>query len=87
MILTKREKNLIARWIEPHPHKPDPAEAVLIQYCISVWALIGYLEGADGDVAEVADAYCVPAEAVEAALAYYRKHQHLIEARLAANAA
>jgi uncharacterized protein (DUF433 family) len=87
MLLTKREKELLARWIEPHPHKPDPAEAVLAQYSIPVWALIGRLEGAVGDIAEVAAAYGVPEEAVEAALAYYRKRPYPIEARLVANGA
>ncbi len=86
MILSKHERALIERWITAKPHEADPAEAVLAQSFIPVWAIIGYLEGVDGDVAQTAVAYRVPEEAVEAALAYYRKHQHLIEARLTANA-
>jgi hypothetical protein len=31
--------------------------------------------------------YAVPAEAVEAALAYYARNQEIVDARLAANAA
>ncbi len=85
--MTKRERELIERWIRQDPHDSDPAEAVLAESGISVWALIGHLQGVDGDVAEVAADYQVPCEAVEAAVAYYRKHQHFIEARLAANAA
>lgn len=87
MILTKRERELIEGWIRPDPHDPDPAEAVLREHQIPVWALIGHLRVVDGDVAEVAADYDVLCEAVDAAVAYYHQHQHLIEARLTANAA
>ena len=87
MILTKRERELIARWIQPDAHDANPAEAVLAEYGVPIWALIGHLRVVDGDVAEVAADYEVPCEAVDAAVAYYHKHQHLIEARLTANAA
>jgi uncharacterized protein (DUF433 family) len=41
----------------------------------------------DGDVAQLAAAYALPREAVEAALAYYHRHKELIDARIALNAA
>jgi uncharacterized protein (DUF433 family) len=81
------EQALIDRWIEPNPHRPDPAEAVLKSYGVSVWALVGYLAMVCGDAARVAQDYEIPLEAVEAALAYYRRHQPLIDARIAANLA
>jgi uncharacterized protein (DUF433 family) len=82
-----QEQELIARHIEPNPHRLGPHEARLKEYGVSVWALVGYWKGAGGDVDQVAEAYQVPREAVEAALAYYHQHQYLIDARLALNAA
>ncbi len=82
-----RGQELIARHIEPNPHRSGPHEARLKEYGVSVWALVGYWKGTSGDVDQVAEAYQVPREAVEAALAYYRQHQYLIDARLALNAA
>ena len=81
-----QEQQLIERWIEPHPWKRGVEEARLIDSKVSVWALIGYLRMVDGDVACTAEGYKVPQEAVEAALAYYRRHKALIDGRLAANA-
>ena len=82
-----RDQELIARHIEPNPHRSGQHEARLKEYGVSVWALVGYWKGAGGDVDQVAEANQVPREAVEAALAYYRQHQYLIDARLALNAA
>ena len=87
MALRKREYELIERWIEQSPRGSDPAEARLVAFGIPVWALVGYLEAVENDVARVADDYEVPREAVEAALAYYRRHREVIDARTAANAA
>jgi uncharacterized protein (DUF433 family) len=87
MALLEQEQELIKRWIEQQPHRPDPAEARLVEFGIPVWALVGYLEAVRNDVAQVADDYEVPCEAVEAALAYYRQHRQVIDARIAANAA
>jgi uncharacterized protein (DUF433 family) len=45
-----------------------------------VWIVISYLKGAE--IPEVAAAYDVPEEAIVAAIAYYRRHRALIDARL-----
>ena len=82
-----QEQELIARHIEPNPHRSGPHEARLKEYGVSVWALVGYWKGTNGDVAEVAEAYDVPSEAVEAALAHYRRYKELIDARLLLNEA
>jgi uncharacterized protein (DUF433 family) len=73
---------LIERWIRPHPHHSNPADAVLAESSVPVYALIGHLPVAQGDLDQVADAYEVPREAVEAALAYYRRNRAAIDARI-----
>ena len=79
------DQELIEKYIEPNPNRPGVAEARITGYGVSVWALVGYLEAVHGDIAQVADDYGLPREAVEAALAYYHRHKGLIDARLAAN--
>jgi len=79
------EEQLIEQYIELNPHKPWLAEARLKEYGIAVWALVGYLPAVEGDVNRVAADYEIPREAVDAALAYYHRHQSLIDARLQAN--
>jgi uncharacterized protein (DUF433 family) len=77
--------DLIARYIEENPAKPGLADARLIGYAVPVWALIGYLPAVGHRADKVAEDYDLPVEAVEAALAYYRQHQDVIDARIAAN--
>ena len=50
-----------------------------------IWALIGYLPAVDGELAQVAEDYGVPLEAVEAAIAFYQRYPAIIDARIAAN--
>jgi uncharacterized protein (DUF433 family) len=82
-----RLDKLIEQYIEPNPARPGKADARLAGYGVSVWALVSYFEAAHGDVARVAADYDVPREAVEAALAYYRRHKDVIDARRAVDAA
>jgi uncharacterized protein (DUF433 family) len=79
------EAALIERYLEPNPNRPGPADWWLKDHGVSVWALVGEWLGVDHDVDRVADAYAVPREAVDAAIAYYRQHPAVIDARLAAN--
>ncbi len=74
----------IRRWLEPDPRYLGAAEVRLKGYGVSVWAIIGYWQ-ATGDIAEVAAGYDVPVEAVEAALAYYKRNRAIIDARLDGN--
>jgi len=86
--MTDEERNLIERYIEPNPYRPGLANARIIPpHSVSVWALIGYLDAVHGNIAKVAEDYELPFEAVQAALAYYRQHQSVIDARIAANVA
>lgn len=77
-----RDEALIRRWIRPHPHKDGPEDVVLAESLVPVYAVIGYLPVAADNLDRVADAYDVPRAAVEAALAYYRQHQAVIDARI-----
>jgi len=80
------DDELIARYIEPHPWKRGLDEAWLKDYGVSVWAIVGELRDGVADPADVARGYDVPREAVDAAMAYYRRYKCLIDNRLLANA-
>ncbi|MGH2584285.1 MAG: DUF433 domain-containing protein [Dehalococcoidia bacterium] len=82
---TVDQEDLIARYIEENPAKPGPADARLVGYGVPVWALIGYLPAVGNRARQVAADYDLPLEAVEAALAFYGRHQAVIDARIAAN--
>ena len=79
-----RERELIAHWIEQHT---GPEEARLVDSGLPVWMLVGYLAMVNGDLYRVVEDCGVPRQAVEAALAYYRRHRRAIDARIAVNAA
>ena len=77
---------LIDRYITQDPHRPGLAEARLADYGTHVWALVSYYQQAvNRDLDRVAHDYDVPREAVEAALAYYRKHRRHIDAKILLN--
>ena len=81
------ETELIARYVEENPYKPGPPDARLKDSGVAVWAFIAYLHAAvAGDVTQAAADYELTPEAAQAALAYYRQHQPLIDARIAWNA-
>ena len=82
-----QDDTLIARYIEQNPHYPSLDAARVREYGVSVWSIIAHLRAIGGDVAHVAADYALPCEAVEAAIAYYRRYKDLIDARIAANAA
>lgn len=76
---------LIERYIEPNPLTGSKAEARLRDSKVAVWALAGYLQNGESDLARAAMDYHLPREAIEAALEYYRRHKVLIDDRVAAN--
>lgn len=82
-----RTEGLITRWIEPNPHKPGSAEALVLPRRVSVWAVVGQIELEHGRLQNVAEAYDLPAEAVEAAVSYHERHRAEIDARIARNRA
>ncbi len=78
-------QTLIDRWIEHNPHYPGKADARLRDYGVPVWALIGHARAVSGDSAQVARDYDLPLEPVEAAFAFYERHQAIIDDRIEAN--
>jgi uncharacterized protein (DUF433 family) len=66
---------VVARYIEPHPRKRDPAEARVAPSGTPVWSLIGHLIGVDRDRERAARDYDLPVAAVDAAIAYYQAHE------------
>lgn len=79
------EDRLIKKWIEPDPRKPGVEEARITRYGVNVWAIIGCRGTEDGNPVDVANGYKIPVEAVEAAIAYYRRHKACIDVRIRAN--
>lgn len=72
---------------EPDPMRPGFGEYRLKDRGVPIWAIIGSLTEDADNVDDVAEAYGLPREAVEAALAFYRRHHAAIDARLAQNVA
>jgi uncharacterized protein (DUF433 family) len=83
---TVTTSELIERYIIQDPWRPGLAEARLADYGTHVWALVSYYQQAvNRDIDRVAHDYDIPREAVEAALAYYRKNRRYIDARILLN--
>lgn len=78
---------LIAAHLEPHPTRSDEDEWRLKEGGVPVWAIIGHVTPTADNAEQVAHDYGVSRPAVDAALAYYRRHRTRIDARLAANRA
>jgi len=76
---------LIARHIGPHPTNSGLDEYWLTEPGVPVWAVVGAYKAEQSDAANVAAAYHLSREQVEAALAYYVGHRELIDNRLAQN--
>lgn len=78
------EKDLIGRYIDTS----EGASEARLLLGPNVWALIAYFNGGGNhDANAVAEAYDIPLEAMEAALAYYRRHKAAINGRIIVNVA
>lgn len=85
MALTHAPNALIEQYIERNPHRPRIDDARIKGHGVAVWAIIGRLEAAGGDIVQAAADYDLPPDAVRAAIAYYEQHRDAIDARRAAN--
>jgi hypothetical protein len=81
------EDELIAKHIHLNVRREGPDEAMVGESAPSMWAVITQWLYADGDIKCVQEAYGLSEEEVRAALAYYRKHKPVIDARLLLNQA
>ncbi len=79
------DDTLITEYLEINPDKPGLDQARLKEYGVAVWAIVAYYQAVNGDSRQVAQDYELPPEQVDAALAYYRRHQTLLDARIAIN--
>ena len=77
------EEQLVARWIEPNPQRAGVAEAWVLPGCVSAWVIIGQLKLEYWKAEVVAGEYELPLEAINAAIAYYHRHQDAIDTRIA----
>jgi uncharacterized protein (DUF433 family) len=77
-----REQELIDRLIEPHYGKRGYSESVVVDNGTSVWVVIqDWLS--DSDLTRVRSNWGLTEEAFAAAIAYYRRHKQVIDARIA----
>jgi hypothetical protein len=67
------------------PHRPGLHRVRLLDYGRPLWAIIANLQAVEGDVAQTAEDYDLPVEAVMAAKAYYEAHPQYIDAWLLIN--
>ena len=83
------EEQLIRRYVDPKwdRYPGGRAHARLRDFGVPVWALVGHLRAVGNDVDRVALDYELPREAVDAALAFYRRNKELIDARILLNTA
>jgi uncharacterized protein (DUF433 family) len=74
--------DLITHYIQENPHRPGPGDAILREAGVSVWILVEAYRASGQDAERVAQAWDLPREAVDAALAYYAQHTTAIDARI-----
>ncbi len=87
MSIDTEQEALIARWIQPNPHKPGAAAAWVLPHHVSVWAIVMQLQLDGWNVPGVAAWYELPVEAVEAAIEFYQRHKVDVDAKIAHNRA
>ena len=80
---TDMQEQLIAHWIEPNPHHPSLAEAWVLPGHVSLWVVIRQLQLEHWEPEGITEGYGLPAEAVQAAVAYYQRHQAVVDDRIA----
>lgn len=78
------DDELIAKYIEVDSWR-GVSDAWVVGHGVQVWALVGALPASNNDIAEVADAYDLPLETMEAAMAFYRRHKAYTDARVLLN--
>jgi uncharacterized protein (DUF433 family) len=83
------EERLLEQYVEQNvdAYPGGQADARLRTSGVSIWAIVAFLPIYSGDPDKVADHFGIARVAVEAALAYYRRHKPYVDARIALNQA
>jgi uncharacterized protein (DUF433 family) len=81
----RRQEMLLDSYIHLDPAESGVDQARVAPADVPVWVIVAQVEGAGGDVAQVAEDYELPREAVEAALIFYRRNRAAIDARRTEN--
>jgi uncharacterized protein (DUF433 family) len=76
---------LIEKHIDPDPHGFGMAEATIKGRGVSVWVIVGEIQGGEGDFCNAAEAFRISVDDVRGALAYYWRNRMMIRARIALN--
>lgn len=79
--------DLITHYIQENPYQPGAGGAILRDAGVSVWILVEAYRASGNDADQVAQAWNLPREAVEATLAYYAQHTAAVDARIEAQRA
>ncbi len=75
------DDELIERYLEPDPNASDPTEWRLKGRGVPVWVLIAFLSPDGSNADQVAQAYRLTAQEMDAAQSYYRQNTWIIDAR------
>jgi uncharacterized protein (DUF433 family) len=81
----RHQEALLDSYIHFDPAEPGVDQARVAPADVPVWVIVAQLEGADGDITQVAEDYELPQEAVEAAMIFYRRNRAAIDARRTEN--
>ncbi len=81
----RHQEKILSDYIRFDPTEPGVDQVRVVPADVPVWVIVAQLEGADGNVAQVAEDYELPREAVEAAIIFYRRNRAAIDARRAEN--
>lgn len=76
------EKELIARYIRPHPHEHGRAYAYIVDTGPAVSAIIRDLLVGDRAIPALARGWGTTEDAVRAAIAFYHRHRPYFDARM-----
>lgn len=80
------DTELIARYVHTDPDRFEPDRGRLERTGVSAWVLISQLRHGDS-FETVASDYDITIDEVQAAVAYYRQHPAVIDARITLNEA
>ncbi|CAN5513727.1 hypothetical protein BH24CHL1_BH24CHL1_02400 [soil metagenome] len=76
---------MIEKHIDPDPHGRGIGDAAIKGRGVSVWVIMGEIEGSEGDFCYAAESFRISVDDVRGALAFYWRNRMMIRARIALN--